>query len=99
MPVLGFRFGSFTYITDANRIDETEKAKIRGSTVIVLNALRKEDHISHFSLGEAVQMVKELRIPTAYFTHMSHQMGLHRVIQKELPPGMHLACDGLVVNV
>jgi phosphoribosyl 1,2-cyclic phosphate phosphodiesterase len=99
MPVFGFRFGPFTYITDANRIDESEKEKIRGSTVIVLNALRKEDHISHFSLGEAIDMVQELHIPTAYFTHISHQLGLHRVIGKELPPGMHLGYDGLVVNV
>jgi phosphoribosyl 1,2-cyclic phosphate phosphodiesterase len=64
-----------------------------------LNALRKEDHISHFSLSEAIAMVQELHIPAAYFTHLSHQMGLHHRIENELPPGMHLAYDGLVVGV
>lgn len=99
MPVLGFRFGNFTYITDANRIDDDEKGKIKGSRLVVLNALRKENHISHFSLNGAIAMVQELAIPTAYFTHISHQMGLHQTIQSELPPGMHLACDSLVVDV
>lgn len=95
MPVLGFRFGKFTYITDANRIEEGEKEKIRGSEVLVLNALRKQKHISHFTLGEAIDMVEELKIPTAYFTHISHQLGLHAEIEAELPEGMHLAYDGL----
>ena len=99
MPVLGFRFGDFTYITDANRIDEAEKQKIRGSKVIVLNALRKEHHISHFTLGEAVAMVKELQIPEAYFTHISHQLGKHADINNELPPGIQLAYDGLSLTI
>ena len=77
MPVLGFRFGKFTYITDANRIDDTEKEKIKGSEAIVLNALRHKEHISHFSLSEAVAMTNELKVPNAYFTHISHQLGLH----------------------
>jgi phosphoribosyl 1,2-cyclic phosphate phosphodiesterase len=75
MPVLGFRFGKFTYITDANFIDESEQMKIRGSEVLVLNALRKEKHISHFNLQEAVDLVRGLDVPTAYFTHISHQLG------------------------
>lgn len=95
MPVLGFRFGKFTYITDANKIDETEKNKIRGSEVIVLNALRKKKHISHFTLDEAVEIVSELKIPTAYFTHISHQLGCHAAIETELPSDIHLAYDGL----
>jgi phosphoribosyl 1,2-cyclic phosphate phosphodiesterase len=99
MPVLGFRFGDFTYITDANRIDEAEKEKIRGSKVIVINALRKEPHISHFTLDEAVALAKELEVPQAYFTHISHQLGKHADINKELPPGMELAWDGLVLTV
>ena len=98
MPVMGFRFGKFTYITDANRIDESEKDKIRGSEVIVLNALRKQKHISHFSLGEAIDLVKELKISRAYFTHLSHQMGLHAEVETELPEGIHLAYDGLVLK-
>lgn len=99
MPVLGFRFGSFTYITDANRIEEEEKNKIRGSEILVLNALRKQQHISHFTLGEAVDMVQELRVPVGYFTHMSHQIGLHADIEAELPDTIHLAWDGLVLNL
>ncbi|MBL7730719.1 MAG: MBL fold metallo-hydrolase [Chitinophagaceae bacterium] len=95
MPVMGFRFGRFTYITDANRIDEPEKEKIRGSDTLVLNALRKKTHISHFSLDEAVALSKELAIPNAYFTHISHQMGLHAEVEKELTAGVHLAWDGL----
>ena len=98
MPVLGFRFGAFTYITDANRIEEEEKNKIRGSEILVLNALRKQQHISHFTLGEAVDMVQELRVPVGYFTHMSHQIGLHADIEAELPENIHLAWDGLVLN-
>jgi len=97
MPVMGFRFGKFTYITDANRIDESEKDKIRGSEVLVLNALRKQKHISHFNLGEAIELVQELKIPTAYFTHLSHQMGLHEEVEAELPDGIHLAYDGLTL--
>ncbi|MDP4283570.1 MAG: MBL fold metallo-hydrolase [Bacteroidota bacterium] len=99
MPVLGFRFGDFTYITDANRIDKVEKEKIRGSKVLVLNALRKTEHISHFSLGEAIGIVEELEIPNAWFTHISHQLGLHEEINNELNPGMKLAWDGLKLNV
>ena len=95
MPVMGFRFGSFTYITDANRIEESEKNKIRGSEILVLNALRRQKHISHFSLGEAIDLVEELQIPEAYFTHLSHQMGLHAEIESELPEQIHLAWDGL----
>jgi phosphoribosyl 1,2-cyclic phosphate phosphodiesterase len=95
MPVMGFRFGKFTYITDANRIDEPEREKIRGSEVMVLNALRKQKHISHFTLEEAIEQVRELKVPTAYFTHISHQLGLHQVIESELPEDMHLAFDGL----
>ena len=98
MPVLGFRFGKFTYITDANRIDDEEKEKIKGSEVIVLNALRKQTHIAHFTLGEAIEMVHELKIPTAYFTHISHQLGLHDEVESELPDGIHLGYDGLVLN-
>lgn len=99
MPVLGYRFGRFTYITDANRIEENSRDVIRGSEVIVLNALRKEKHISHFSLSEAIAEVKELDIPTAYFTHISHQLGKHADVDSELPPGIHLAYDGLTVMV
>jgi phosphoribosyl 1,2-cyclic phosphate phosphodiesterase len=99
MPVFGFRFGKFTYITDANKIDETEKQKIRGSEIIVLNALRKEKHISHYALHEAVELVQELKVPQAYFTHISHQLGRHQDIENSLPQGIHLGYDGLVINI
>ena len=98
MPVFGFRFGDFTYITDANFIDESEKQKIRGSKVLVVNALRKEKHISHFSLDEAIELVRELQVPQAYFTHISHQLGLHAEIEARLPEGIHLAYDGLTLK-
>jgi phosphoribosyl 1,2-cyclic phosphate phosphodiesterase len=87
LPVLGFRFGDFTYITDANQIEEAEKEKIRGSKILVLNALRKETHISHFTLDEAVALARELQVPEVYFTHISHQLGRHADINKELPAG------------
>jgi phosphoribosyl 1,2-cyclic phosphate phosphodiesterase len=99
MPVLGFRVGNFTYITDANRIEADEKEKIRGSSVLVLNALRKEKHISHFNLQEAINLVRELDVQRAYFTHISHQMGLHETINRELPEGIELAYDGLTITV
>jgi phosphoribosyl 1,2-cyclic phosphate phosphodiesterase len=95
MPVFGFRFGKFTYITDANRIEEAEMSKIRGSEVLVVNALRKEKHISHYNLEEAVQLVKELQVPKNYLTHISHQLGRHEEVNRELPPGIELGYDGL----
>jgi len=99
MPVFGFRFGDFTYITDANRIEASEKEKIRGSKILVLNALRKENHLSHFTLDEAVALAQELAVPQVYFTHISHQLGLHQQINKELPSHIQLAYDGLQVHV
>jgi len=99
MGVTGYRVGNFTYITDANFIEETEKDKIRGSEVLVINALRQEKHISHFTLQEATALATELNIPHTYFTHISHQMGLHDEVNKSLPKGMQLAHDGLIIAV
>ena len=99
MPVYGFRFGDFTYITDANRIEDNEKEKIKGSKVLVLNALRREKHISHYNLDEAVELVRELKVPQAYFTHISHQLGKHDEIEKNLPEGLHLGWDGLQFEI
>jgi phosphoribosyl 1,2-cyclic phosphate phosphodiesterase len=99
MPVYGFRFGDFTYITDANRIDDTEKEKIRGSRILVVNALRKTQHISHFTLDEAIALVDELNIPEAYFTHISHQLGFHQHINAALPQYIQLAYDGLTCKL
>jgi phosphoribosyl 1,2-cyclic phosphate phosphodiesterase len=99
LPVLGFRFGDFTYITDANFINDDEKEKIKGSKVLIVNALRREQHISHFTLEEAIALGKELQVPQIYFTHISHQLGLHTEVEKELPSGFHLAYDGLEIVV
>lgn len=99
MPVMGFRFRNFTYITDANKIEAHEKEKIVGSKALVLNTLRKEKHISHFSLSEAILLANELNIPQSYFTHMSHQMGRHEEISRDLPSGTFLSYDGLVIRV
>ncbi|MFL5762987.1 MAG: MBL fold metallo-hydrolase [Bacteroidia bacterium] len=99
LPVLGFRIGDFTYITDANFISDKEKDKIRNSRVLVLNALRREPHISHFTLEQAIAMVRELQPEKAYFTHISHQLGLHAEVQKELPENIEIAYDGLTLNL
>lgn len=99
LPVLGFRIGDFSYITDANFISPEEKEKIKGSKVLVLNALHKEKHISHFNLEEAVALAQDLQIPMTYFTHMSHNMGKHREIEKEIPENMEFAFDGLKVEI
>ncbi|MBW6498674.1 MAG: MBL fold metallo-hydrolase [Bacteroidales bacterium] len=99
LPVLGFRVGDFTYLTDANYIAPEELDKMRGSKVIILNALRKEKHISHFNLEEAIAIIRELAPEKAYFTHISHQMGFHENVEKELPENIHLAFDGLKFNV
>lgn len=99
MPVYAYRFGDFTYITDANRIDEKEKAKVRGSKIMVVNALRHEDHISHFTLQQAIALVQELQVPEAYFTHISHQLGRHDEIESGLPQGINIAYDGLQLHI
>jgi len=99
LPVLGFRVGDFSYLTDANYIAPEELEKMRGSKVIILNALRKEKHISHFNLEEAIALVRELKPEKAYFTHISHQMGFHAEVEKELPENIHLAFDGLKFKV
>ena len=99
LPVLGFRFQKFVYITDANLIEPKEMEKIKGCEVLVLNTLRREFHISHFTLDEAIELVKIINPKQAYFTHISHQLGKHEEVENELPPNMHLAYDGLVVNL
>jgi phosphoribosyl 1,2-cyclic phosphate phosphodiesterase len=97
LPVLGFRIGNFAYITDANYIPEESKEKLIGVKHLVVNALRKEKHISHFSLREALDLIREISPKKAYLTHISHQMGFHSDVSKELPPGVMLAYDGLSV--
>jgi phosphoribosyl 1,2-cyclic phosphate phosphodiesterase len=98
LPVFGYRLGDFTYITDANHIMENELEKIKGSRIIVLNALRRRKHISHFTLDEAVELLKQLQPEKAYLTHISHQLGLHTEIEKELPDFINVAYDGLTIH-
>jgi len=95
LPVFGFRIGNFAYITDANYIPEESKEKLYGVKYLVINALRKEKHISHFSLREAVDFIREISPKKAFITHISHQMGLHSEVSKELPQEIKLAYDGL----
>ena len=95
LPVYGFRIGNFAYITDANYVPEESKEKLYGVKYMVINALRKEKHISHFSLREAIDLIREISPKKAFITHISHQMGLHNEVSKELPPEIMLAFDGL----
>jgi phosphoribosyl 1,2-cyclic phosphate phosphodiesterase len=97
MPVLGFRIGGLAYITDAKTIASSEREKIRGCDVLVINALRKESHISHLNLEEALQLIADLRPRRAYLTHISHWMGRHADV--ELPANVHLAFDGLHLDI
>ena len=99
LPVFGFRIGDFTYITDANYISEEEKDKVRGSKVLVLNALRQTKHISHFNLEEALDLIKELDVEQGYLTHISHLMGKHDDVSRLLPDNVEIAYDGLVIEV
>lgn len=99
LPVFGFRIGDFSYITDANYISEEEKEKLHGTKYLIINALRKRKHISHYSLSESLELIKELSPKRAYITHISHQMGLHHDINEELPHGISLAYDGLRFKV
>lgn len=99
LPVFGFRFGDFTYITDAKYIDDTELEKIKGTKVLVLNALQQTHHLSHFTLEEAIQLVNLIKPETTYFTHISHKLGTHQEVEKTLPPNIHLAFDGLKISL
>lgn len=99
LPVLGFRMGNFAYITDANYISEKELEKLKGVEVLVLNALRKTEHISHFTLQQATELAQQIGAKQTYFTHMSHQIGLHDEVCAELPNGIDLAYDGLTFEV
>ena len=99
MPVLGFRINDFTYITDANFISNDELTKVMGTKYLVLNALRREPHISHFTLEEAIDLSKKINAQSTFFTHISHQLGLHEDVEKELPNGINLAYDTFSIVV
>ncbi len=95
LPILGFRIKNFTYITDAKTIPETEKEKIKGTKTLVINALQKQSHISHFTLDEAISFANEIGAEKTYLTHISHRLGTHFDVSKELPENIELAYDGL----
>ncbi len=99
LPVLGYRFGDFTFITDASYINEKSKNLIRGSKVLVLSALRKEPHHSHYNLQQAIDVILELEIEKAFLTHISHRMGVTREWEKELPSHIFPAFDGLEIEL
>ena len=99
LPVLGFRINDFTYITDAKTVSDEEKEKIKGSKILVINALQKQNHISHFTLDEAIGFAHEIGAETTYFTHISHRLGKHADIEAELPAGIKLAYDGLQMEI
>ncbi len=99
LPVYGFRIGGLAYITDASYISDESKRKLTGLRCLVVNALRKEKHITHFSLGEALELIHELSPDKAYITHISHQMGLYREVSEELPDNVSLAYDGLEISI
>ena len=98
LPVFGFRIGDITYITDAKTISEKEKEKIKGSNILIINALRREPHMSHFNLDEALAFIYEVNPNHAYLTHISHLFGTHTEIEKDLPSNVHMAYDGLSLD-
>jgi phosphoribosyl 1,2-cyclic phosphate phosphodiesterase len=99
LPVLGFRIGDFAYITDANHIPGEEMSKLAGLKVLTICALRKKEHISHFNLSQALEIIKLVNPEVACLTHIGHQMGLHAEVQQELPEGVSLAWDGLSISL
>jgi len=99
LPVLGFRINDFTYITDAKTVSEKEKEKIKGSKILVINALQRQNHISHFTLDEAIAFAEEMGADKTYFTHISHRLGKHEDIMKQLPLHIELAYDGLKLTI
>lgn len=99
MPVLGFRFGDFTYITDAKTIAPAEMEKLSGTKVLVINALQRQRHHSHLNLHEALEWIERIRPEKTYLTHLSHQIGLHAELLEELPDHIEPAFDGLQFTV
>lgn len=99
LPVFGFRTGDFTYITDVNFISDSELEKAYGTKVLVLGALQREPHISHFTLSQAIEVAQKVGAEMTYFTHISHKMGLHAEVNDELPPNIRLAYDGLKIHL
>lgn len=99
LPVFGFRIEDFIYLTDVNFVNETEKQKMKNAKVLIVGALQKEEHISHFTLSQAIDFIQELQPEKAYITHISHKMGKRIDVEKELPANIFLAYDGLEIHL
>jgi phosphoribosyl 1,2-cyclic phosphate phosphodiesterase len=99
LPILGYRIGDFTYITDAKTVSGSSMEKIKGTKILVVNALQREQHISHFTLDEAIEFAERVGAETTYLTHISHNLGLHTEVEKDLPANIKLAYDGLVISI
>lgn len=99
LPVIGYRIGKFGYVTDANRIPEEEMIKLQNLEVLIINGLRYESHLSHYSLPEAIEVIQQLQPKRAIITHISHQLGLHEVVNTQLPPNVELGYDGMVIEI
>ena len=98
LPILGYRIGDIAYLTDVKSINEFEFEKIHGLKILVINALRKEEHISHITLGEAIKIAQKINADKTFFSHISHHLGLHNDVSKELPENIYLAYDNLSIN-
>jgi len=99
LPILGFRIGDFTYITDAKTVSETEIEKIKGTKILVINALQTQSHIAHFTLDEAISFAQQIGAEKTYLTHISHRLGFHSDVSQQLPTGIFLAYDGLKLSI
>ncbi|MDN3588882.1 MBL fold metallo-hydrolase [Pedobacter aquatilis] len=99
LPITGYRIGDFTYITDAKTISTESFSKIKGTRILVLNALQKDPHISHFTLNEAIAFAQKIGAETTYLTHISHNLGLHDAVERNLPANICLAYDGLKIEL
>ncbi|MDD2437457.1 MAG: MBL fold metallo-hydrolase [Massilibacteroides sp.] len=98
LPILGFRIGDMAYLTDIKELPEEEFDKLKGVEILIIEALRKSKHPTHETLHEALKNIEKIAPKYAYLTHMSHQIGLHAVTEKELPPSVFLAWDGLSIG-
>jgi phosphoribosyl 1,2-cyclic phosphate phosphodiesterase len=99
LPILGFRIGDFTYITDAKTVSESEIEKIKGTKTLVINALQTQSHIAHFTLDEAISFAQQIGAEKTYLTHIGHRLGFHREVSQQLPQGIELAYDGLKLSL
>lgn len=99
LPILGYRIGNLAYITDAKSVDDSVINSLKGIDYLVINSLRKSEHISHLSLSETLAIIERISPTNAYLTHLSHDMGLHSVVENELPENVHLAYDNLILRI